>query len=340
MHIHAMVLVFWLMYCSDRPVWGGNVQGMAVNKTLTVAYSIPWVQGWPVGIRAGSAIIVGIEEVERRQLLPGYHIDWIWRDSQCNSAIGIQMIVDMWTSVKDLDVIIGDGCSVVCQPASLLAAAWGIPIISWGCTSRSLSDKTTYPTFTRVDTTWSSYIPVYDNLADAFGWRKIVILTTTQDLFKSTATVMKNEMETHGKEVILVTFDVIERGDNIDHDSLQALQDTMAYLKVQARIFYILAYNSETRNVLIIAMDEGMLNGQYMFVAAEYHTILEVKVVYRPEVANRAILIGVMGITLTAKSIPGYHAFEKKVISAFKDDKFSEVEVSRDVKELDPYAGL
>ncbi len=118
---------------------GGNVQGMAVNKTLTMALSIPWIQGWPVGIRSGSAIIVDIEEVERRQLLPGYHIDWIWRDSQCDPTIGIPMIVDMWMSVKDLDVIIGDGCSVVCQPASLLAAAWGIPIISWGCLIKQLT---------------------------------------------------------------------------------------------------------------------------------------------------------------------------------------------------------
>ncbi len=58
----------------------------------------------------------------------------------------------------------------------------------------------------------------------------------------------------------------------------------MAYRKAQAKIFYVLAYNSEIRNVLVIAMDEGILNGQYMFVAGENDAILDVKVVYRPEV--------------------------------------------------------
>ncbi len=42
-----------------------------------------------------------------------------------------------------------------------------------------------------------------------------------------------------------------------------------------------------------------------------------------------------MVITSTPKSRPGYHAFEKKVLSAFKDARFSEVEVSTDIKQLD-----
>lgn len=50
---------------------------------------------------------------------------------------------------EDLDGIIGGGCSTVCVPVSLLAAAWGIPVISYGCLLSTLGDKDTYPTFAR-----------------------------------------------------------------------------------------------------------------------------------------------------------------------------------------------
>ena len=80
----------------------------------------------------------------------------------------------MWSEVDDLDAFIGDGCSVVCQPVSLLAAAWRIPVVSFGCTSDSLSDKITYPTFTRVEGTWSILAPVIKDLSGKFGWNRFV----------------------------------------------------------------------------------------------------------------------------------------------------------------------
>ena len=99
MYVSTKAVCLWLVLVYSKYVWGGNVQGEAVNKTLNVAFSIPWTQGWTVGSRAGAAIIVGIEEIKRRQILPGYEIEWVWRDSLCNPMQGIQMIVDMWSSV-------------------------------------------------------------------------------------------------------------------------------------------------------------------------------------------------------------------------------------------------
>ena len=84
-----------------------------------------------------------------------------------------KVIVDLWDSVTDLDAIIGPGCSTGCQPVSLLAAAWGIPIISWGCGSGTLSDKSIHPTFTRVDSTWLTRIPVFTGMAHMFKWKRI-----------------------------------------------------------------------------------------------------------------------------------------------------------------------
>ena len=96
-----------------------------------------------------SGFLIGLDKVKELDLLHGYNIEWKMRNTQCKGSIGISELLDMWSEMTDLDIIIGDACSVVCQPAGQLAAAWGLPMISWGCASVALSDKETYPTFTR-----------------------------------------------------------------------------------------------------------------------------------------------------------------------------------------------
>ena len=111
--------------------------------------------------------------------------------------------VDMWMSSGGLDVIIGDGCSVVCQPVSLLAAAWGIPVVSWGCSSSTLSNKNIYPTFTRTKGTWMSLGPVFSALADTMGWNTVAILTSPEDVFRLAGVSAKKQSGCQWQENIL-----------------------------------------------------------------------------------------------------------------------------------------
>ena len=122
------------------------------NKTLTLGYFVPWEQGYIAGPTLGCAIVVAIDHIKQQQILPEYDVEWIFGDDYCEPRRGMQVAVGMWTTVR-LHGIIGSGCSVVCQPVSLLAASWSVPVISWQCASMLLSDKVTYPTFTRVETT-------------------------------------------------------------------------------------------------------------------------------------------------------------------------------------------
>ncbi len=322
-------------------VRGGNIQGSVTNRTLTLGYSMPWRQGWTVGQRIGSAIIVGIREVKRRQLLPGYEIEWIWRDSYCEPRRGMAMAVDIWASVEDLDGIIGDGCSVVCQPVSMLAASWGIPVVAWACTSGSLSDKTTYPTFTRVQGTWITLGPVFNALADMFNWNRVCILTTPEDIMKLTAEAFKSSMEDAGKHVTLRVVYTTVRGDVVDEDSMQALRDTMAQMKNEFRIFYIISYPTDVRNMLITALDEGMLNGQYVFATFEFAIDLGAVYNYRPDIDD-IIYPGVLVVGVKKTYGPKYDQFLIDVLEAFQDPVFANLPhlgPNADVNVIDQYAG-
>ncbi len=73
---------------------GGNIQGVAVNNTLTLGYLVYWDQGWRRGPVIASAIILAKQEIIRRQLLPGYQIEWVLRDDKCEPQHGMQVTIN------------------------------------------------------------------------------------------------------------------------------------------------------------------------------------------------------------------------------------------------------
>ena len=97
------------------------------------------------------------------------------------------MLIDVWRDNQDFDVIIGDACSTVCYPTSLLASAWNVPIISWGCTSEILSDKSAYPTFSRVFRPISDRVVIVKELVLMLGWKRVGIISEADMVYKKQA---------------------------------------------------------------------------------------------------------------------------------------------------------
>ena len=110
------------------------------NTKLKMAYLIPWTGSVPLGKTIGPVILQALNNIKKRRLLSNYNIDLHWIDTHCDQNVGMKTLIDIWQNNQDLDVIIGDACSTLCYPASLLASVWNVPIISFGCISESLSD--------------------------------------------------------------------------------------------------------------------------------------------------------------------------------------------------------
>ena len=58
------------------------------EQQLKLALLSPFSGGWPVAPKAASAVQLGLQEVARLQLLPGYNITWTVGDSSCNGNHG------------------------------------------------------------------------------------------------------------------------------------------------------------------------------------------------------------------------------------------------------------
>ena len=62
------------------------------TSVLTIGYLVTWERNLLIGTASGSAFVIGLEEVKRRQILPGYEIKWLLRDTYCNPQQGMNLM--------------------------------------------------------------------------------------------------------------------------------------------------------------------------------------------------------------------------------------------------------
>ena len=78
--------------------------------------------------------------------------------------------------------------------------------------------------------------------------------------------------------------------------SIIALRATLRRLKGLVRVISIMRYGEDSRNCLALAYEEGMLNGEYVFMGLETSPFLPVKHSYRPDIPMDVIWQGWMSI--------------------------------------------
>ncbi len=333
--------VFFL-YLSISEICFDTAVSKLDGSILTIGYLVPWEQGWLVGPHLGSAVMLGIKEVEKRQLLPGYHLKWEMRDTYCEPRRGMQMAMDLWFS-EDIDVFIGPACSVVCEPVSLLSAAWGIPVISWACSGMSLSDKHAHPTFSRAAGSSLDRIPPIASVPGRFGWNRTCIITTPQLIFKSLAEELFKEIQQQGQYVVLQTVESAVRGTDIIADKVQNLKNLFTSFINKFSFIVLLTYPIDMRIMLISAYDVGLLNGDYAFLTLEYTlTIMDTPQTYRPDVDD-IIYDGLLALGPSWPSGGAWDNFRQDVIDMLQDSRFDylpHIPAEASVDDVDNYAGL
>ncbi len=330
------VIITILFY---EPISGKNECGKYKNNTLTIAFTFSWTGVWPAGRTIGGAFVVGLEEVRRRNILPGYNIQWQFRDSACSAMVGIRGVIEIWKNVEDLNAIIGPGCSIYCEPVSILAAAWNIPVVSPACTRAVLSKKEIYPTFFRTSSPVSSNSLFYSLACDVFHWQTIGMFTSTDA--SSTANAIKLVIEASGKNVIYSKIEATSIGNNIIEDNMVKQRLLLRSLKKKVRVIFVIMYGVAMRNFLLSAYDEGMLGGDYVFIGR--YSILVTTMIsnYRPEM-DSYLYNGFLSVELVTHTGPKRKEFARQVIRGLQHSKFSQyahLSSSADPDQVGDYAG-
>ena len=171
------------------------------------------------------------------------------------------MLMDTWKIHKDLDVIIGDGCSRICRPVSLLAAVWNIPVISYGCQMPSLSNKTIYPTFSRVTAPGSSYVRALAEMVLIFGWKRVAVLNSPHEIHNQYSLEFANALQPHNVKVFRYkTYEIADRG-QLNPETYDKILNNLKTALTNARIIFILTYSLTTRILAEIIHKEKLSRG-------------------------------------------------------------------------------
>ena len=143
----AQFLICFFVATSSTHGHGSNQSSN--DEEVKIGVLLPMTGYWPIGKTSASAITIAVDRINEGQTLqPGYNMIFLWNDSMCLAAEGLNQAVKF--RISGVDAIIGDGCDIISEPAAILAASWNLPMVSWGCESSKFSEKILYQTFART----------------------------------------------------------------------------------------------------------------------------------------------------------------------------------------------
>ena len=148
------------------------------------------------GRRIAGAVAVAVDAVNAdRDLLQGQKLEFDWGDSGCSPGKSLEAIgalAEQHTEEQvDWAAVIGPSCSSACEVTHLLLKGpnllietqnvesgdrlvwkgWGLPQISHGCTSPTLSDDQQYPLFSRTVAPETQKGPTLISLMRHYNWQ-------------------------------------------------------------------------------------------------------------------------------------------------------------------------
>ena len=192
MRFFVLSLLFILLPIANSSDSGKGKESSNNKKSHEVLLGVllPMTGYWPIGKTSASAISIAVDRINNDQtLLPNHFLRYIWNDSQCLAAEGLNQAVEF--KLAEVDAIIGDGCDIICDPAAMLAASWNLPMISWGCESSLLSEKSIFPTFVRTVGSFSKMGDLFFSVFEYFGWNQIGILASTENIWQLAMTNLR-----------------------------------------------------------------------------------------------------------------------------------------------------
>ncbi|XP_077998724.1 gamma-aminobutyric acid type B receptor subunit 2-like [Glandiceps talaboti] len=159
---------------------------------------------WAGGQGSLPAAELALSHVNAREdILHGYELKMIWKDSKCNAGDAVDATYRMLYSEPPKIMMIGPACSTACQVTASAVRHWGVVQVSYTCSAAFLSDKTKYPLFTRVVTPSPAQNIARVALMKEYGWRKVATIFENLELWAEMNTELIDMLE--GADMIIIT---------------------------------------------------------------------------------------------------------------------------------------
>ena len=204
------------------------------------------------------------------KLVPEFNIKLrtVLEDSGCDKQTAVGGTSNLLK--KNVKAIIGVFCSDGCLSSGLLAGYANVPMISHGCSSSLLSDKTSYQTFARTRPYAREILPLLSKMIHTvlktFKWKHVGIVHSSQSIWENA----------------FMTVSKFLRNENITLDPIILIgttgnkSDLMRKMKENSRIIIFFCYETDLFELLVWAKKLGMYNGEYAFITIDFLHLVHV----------------------------------------------------------------
>ena len=187
---YSIVVVLIIVLSVQKSVHG--------DKTIIdLAVFVPQTGRRTMGKTISPAAQLAVDDINSsNRLLPHHQLRISLFDTRCEEGKAlVEMVRILVESEKIMNGIIGGGCDVVCTPLGLLASEFEIPIVSWGCTALSLSNKKHYSTFSRTVGTEADAFHAVMGVLRHFHWNRVGILVSVSGTWQWLAHKIKTQLQ-------------------------------------------------------------------------------------------------------------------------------------------------
>ncbi|EDV22611.1 uncharacterized protein TRIADDRAFT_59025 [Trichoplax adhaerens] len=119
----------------------------------------------------------------RSDILPGYKLDVIIKDTKHNSFHAVKEFFDLVSKPPKKYLIYGPIQSANCEAVAPITKYWNLITFSPSATSMKLANKKTYSNFFRTSISDFSYNPARIAVMKHFNWTRIGLISQVTDLF-------------------------------------------------------------------------------------------------------------------------------------------------------------
>ncbi|XP_077869869.1 LOW QUALITY PROTEIN: gamma-aminobutyric acid type B receptor subunit 2-like [Saccoglossus kowalevskii] len=137
----------------------------------------------------------------RDDILPGYELKMMWRDSKCDGGSAVDAMFRLLDSEPVKIAILGPACSTASQATGQVAWHRNLVQMSYSAAAPSLSDKTTYPYFSRIKPPDTFQNTARLALLQHYDWKRVGAITDGADIWSTVTNDMIGKMREYGMEI-------------------------------------------------------------------------------------------------------------------------------------------
>ncbi|KAH8360942.1 hypothetical protein KR093_000535, partial [Drosophila rubida] len=151
----------------------------------------------PDGLSELGAATMAVEHINRKQLLPGYTLELVTNDTQCDPGVGVDRFFHaIYTQPSTrMMMLLGSACSEVTESLAKVVPYWNIVQVSFGSTSPALSDRREFPYFYRTVAPDSSHNPARIAFIRRFGWGTVTTFSQNEEVHSLAVNNLVTELE-------------------------------------------------------------------------------------------------------------------------------------------------